>query len=340
MKYRVTSDTNIIVEELDNSKRFLHNTNVYQQFIDIYNKEIFSKLHERLGLSYTIYTIGVDTLQLYSSIEKKDFELIKKIIDTSSIDYTFCLPSNPKYLPSHIQSTTTINICVTSDKVLSNILYKTGYSLIAFNANIKNDIYYTNQQDVFNEYIDTDILIYKNINESYPKGLENSILSINNQKIEILYKGYYDDIFTKSNVVDLSLTDCGNYEDVKFHLVNIMDIPLDEKIKPEYKEIIIKQFQDKYMNNSAFIDFNQSMSNYKNMFSIYVDSSCNGDYEEAIFNMYSIIYQIMKSGCTKILINNIDYIRKENNIFENVLFDRYKLLSSSTIILPFMIFMK
>lgn len=339
MKYRVTSDTNIIVEELDNSKRFLHNTNVYQQFIDIHNREIFSKLHETLGLSYTIYTIGVETLQLYSSIEKEDFELIKKIINTSSIDYTFCLPSNLKYLPSHIQSTT-INICVTSDKALSNILYKTGDSLIAFNANIKNDIYYTNQQDVFNEYIDTDILIFKNINENNPKGLENSILSINNQKIEILYKAYYDDIFIKSNIVDLSPTDCGNYEDMKFHLVNIMDIPLDEKMKPEYRDIIIKQFQNKYINHSAFIDFNQSMSNYKNMFSIYVDSSCNGDYEEAIFNMYSIIYQIMKSGCTKILINNIDYIRKDNNIFENILFDRYKILSSSTIMLPFMIFMK
>ena len=336
MKYRTTSDINNIVEELDKDKRFLLNNNVYLQFIDIHNNSIFSTLHKKLELSYTIYVIGIEALKLYSLLEEEDLKIIKKIIDTSSIDYTFCLPKNSNYLPSHLENST-INICVTKYKILNNILYKMGGSLIAFNANIKNDIYYTNIQDVFNEYIDTDILIYKTQNSS-SSGLENSILTVKNKKIEILHKGYYDNIFTMFDVIDVSLSYHNNYSDMKFYLVDIIDIPLDETMKHEHKDLIIKQFQNKYLDNSAFIDFNQRMLNFRNMFSIYVDSSCEGNYEEAVYNMYSIIYQIMKSGCKEILINNISYTENDYDIFRNILFDKYNTLSYSKLILPFIMF--
>ena len=336
MNFKNTNDLNVIVREIDKEKRFILNNNVYLQFISIFNEKIFSTLHKKLGLSYTIYILSIETLKLYCSIDEHNLEKLKNIVNTSDIDYTFQLPKISKFLPSYIEESN-INICITKNKNLTDIIYKITEPLIGFNANIKNDIYYTNHEDIINEYIDTDIFEYSCGNNNN-KGFENSILSFDNDdnNIIIIHKGYYDKILQNVNISDRFNSDMFKLDFIQIYLVDIIDINLDE-ISQENKNMILNQFKSKYLSNCAFIDFNQKMLNYKHLFSAYVDSSSDGNFEEAIFNFYSIIHQIMKTGINTILINNPDHNVKNNDIFKNILLNKYNHISSS-LVLPYDIF--
>ena len=275
MKFKNTNDLNVIVSEIDKGNRFLLNNNVYLQFISIYNEKIFSTLHKKLGLSYTIYVLSIEALKLYCSIDEKNLEILQIIVNNSNIDYTFQLPKISKFLPLHIEENT-INICITKNKTLSNIICKISEPLIGFNANIKNEIYFTNQEDVSNEYIDTDIYEYNSCNNN--KGFENTILSFDNNIIITIHKGYYDKILQNIDIYDKSVSDISRLDSVQIYLVDIIDINLDEMISKENKFFIINQLKSKYIDNCIFIDFNQKMSNYKNLFPVYVDSSSDGIY--------------------------------------------------------------
>lgn len=59
----------------------------------------------------------------------------------------------------------------------------------------------------------------------------------------------------------------------------------------EFQENIIKSV-DKYLENSALVDFNSLNFKHSNKFGAYVDLSEKGDIKEALFNFYNVIHQL------------------------------------------------
>ena len=178
--------------------------------------------------------------------------------------------------------------------------------------------------------------------ESTVVKLENSELSILRQgfiteyDIKLFYnkycKSHYLKILHKTNVTDnispgqLKSHYCPNKP---LYILNLISYPDDTEFQKNKEEIC--SVTNNYLKNSILIDFNSICFEYKDKFLGYVDLSSNGDFKEAMFNLYNVFHQLNDINCDKILIYNFGNIE---NIYTESIWDKITRASINNIYIP------
>jgi tRNA A37 threonylcarbamoyladenosine synthetase subunit TsaC/SUA5/YrdC len=321
-KYTLTDEQKPLIEYIDQHKRIICLDNVYLQFINIYDKKNLNILYQKCKKSYTLYCLGINEVSLYTELTEDKMKIIHNINDSDN-HLTFRLKTSKTF--QNIINTDEINVCITKNKLLRNIIHKIGNPILGLNANIYNDIYYTNLNNLLKDYVDTDICIYNQENDD-SVGIENSIIKINENTCEYIHKSFIDEHVQKSIFEGINfIPDTKFYfNDIVIYKLHIIDLSNDHFIINQKSNHLFKQ---KFLDNSVFIDFNGKLRNYQDKFYIYVDLSSKGDYKEALFNLYNILYQVKDNKSSLILFNNIDNITSSMIKTENQNYYRNMLLS-------------
>lgn len=104
--------------------------------------------------------------------------------------------------------------------------------------------------------------------------------------------------------------------DKPLYIMNLINYP-DNYCSSEKEEL--SKLTENYLKNSILIDFNGICVKYQNKFLGYVDLSSNGDFKEAMFNLYNVFHQLNDLDCEKILIYNFSIL---SNCYNNTLWDK------------------
>ena len=327
-----TTDIDTIVDSLKDNKRIITLDNVFMQFINLYDVINFNKLLKNIyNPTYTIYCLGISELLLYSQMNEDEMQNLNSIIGIEN--YTFRLKRNNNTCPEHIYQST-IDICITQNKILRDIIHKIGNPIISFNANIYSDLYYTNIDQLLDAYVDTDIDILYDEKTRHNIGLENSVLSLDNTEINVIHRGLMNNINDNTiNGIQLNDTCVIPVDFLKKKYISQLSV-IDININ--YPDSVIKLFKTKYMDNSVFIDFNKQMLKFQHMYDVYVDISPSGCFKEAVFNLYNILHQIKDLKYNTLLLNNIDFNGTNSDEYKNDLKKKYEYISNNKmVILPY-----
>ena len=164
-------------------------------------------------------------------------------------------------------------------------------------------------------------------------GIESTVIKLENLNLTILREGFicYSDLEMFCNKYkNLNLLDKPNLEknispgqflshycpDKPLYILNLINYPNDYFLN-RYEEI--KKLTENYLKNSILIDFNSICVKYQNKFLGYVDLSKNGDFKEAMFNLYNVFHQLNNLSCDKIFIYNFSII---SNCYSKTLWDK------------------
>ena len=79
----------------------------------------------------------------------------------------------------------------------------------------------------------------------------------------------------------------------QLYVLNLLDLSVHINSKHEFSEEL-REHTLKYLDKTVLLDFNGKLAKYENCFGVYVDLSKNGYIEEAIMNLYNVIYQILE----------------------------------------------
>ena len=220
-----------------------------------------------------------------------------------------------------------------SNKIVRKLIQYASVPIAVSSANISGKTSSTCLEHVL-KYFDlnkTTILNDKDYICTY--GIESTVVKIDGSNLTILRKG----IITKSDIeiylskLDLPFNPIIKYNekhdetdlsspgllkshycpDKPLYILNIVDYGDLIDIR-KYKENI-KNVLDEYLDSSILIDFNSLANKYKDKFMGYVDLSVNGDFKEAIFNLYNVFHQVSQIKCKKLFIYNFNYINDQHN---------------------------
>jgi L-threonylcarbamoyladenylate synthase len=161
-------------------------------------------------------------------------------------------------------------------------------------------------------------------------GIESTVIKLENSKISILREGFItrtdldkfcnkinkDNKYNYLNIIkseklennvspgQLSSHYCPNKPLYILNLIDFRGLPEDNLTE-------INKLTENYLKNSVLIDFNSCCFKYTDKFLGYVDLSSNGDFKEAMFNLYNVFHQFNDIECDKIYIYNFSNIDNE-----------------------------
>ena len=219
-----------------------------------------------------------------------------------------------------------------SNKIARKLIQYSSVPIAAPSANISGKTSPTCLDHVLKYFDLHEITILNDKNYICKYGIESTVIKIDGFNLTILRKG----IITKSEIeIYLMKNELLDYKvkynekhdqtelsspgmlkshycpDKPLYILNIVDygnlINIDK-----YKDNI-KNVLDEYLDSSILIDFNSMAYKYKDKFMGYVDLSANGDFKEAIFNLYNVFHQVSKIECKKLFIYNFSHLKNEYN---------------------------
>ena len=164
-------------------------------------------------------------------------------------------------------------------------------------------------------------------------GIESTVIKLENSNLTILREGSicYSDLKNFCDKYEnLSLYDKPNLvenispgqllshycPDKPLYILNLINYPNNYCLSQKEE---LSKLTENYLKNSILIDFNSICGKYQNKFLGYVDLSRNGDFKEAMFNLYNVFHQLNDLNCDKILIYNFSII---SNCYNNTLWDK------------------
>ena len=233
-------------------------------------------------------------------------------------------------------------ICMNSPKnrYIRKILERTNRCIVTLLANNKHSIPITNYKDVYMKYNTYDIPIFDNT-KTQISGMNNTTILIENNTIQLVSRGpiLFETIKNElSNIYgDLNIKykistehPMCIYYDKPIYNFKIMDINIDITNPTIIEEL--KQKTHTMLNKIILIDFHKTHYNNKDAFYGYVDISENGDIEEYINNLYSVLHTIKDTECNKIYITDISFITNDNHYINDII---SMLTKSKNIVIPY-----
>lgn len=229
-----------------------------------------------------------------------------------------------------------VAIRVPNQKTTLNFIKKAGVPIAAPSANISGKTSSTTIEHLKNYFNSKNIGIINDDNYICQYGVESTVIKINENNITILRPGIITKNDIQSSLEDLDESIIVSHQNLKEHdsnspgqdifhycpekpvfILNVVDIDLKYNDSSLEKELMVKTGH--YFKNSILIDFNSLGFKYRKKFLGYVDLSKNGDFKEALYNVYNVFHQINSLDCDKVYIYNFKFIEKELN---NTLWDR------------------
>ena len=150
--------------------------------------------------------------------------------------------------------------------------------------------------------------------------LENGVLTILN-KGAITVKNIKEFVLSKKHLHNLEIVDISHekiktiekntenrltYLNKPFYILNIIDFRGDDLS-------LNMDLVDTYLDNTILIDFNSLGHSYSKKFLGYVDLSREGDFKEALFNIYNVLHELNNIECSRVCIFNFSFIENEYN---------------------------
>lgn len=156
-------------------------------------------------------------------------------------------------------------------------------------------------------------------------GVESTLVKLNNGVLTILREGpitvqhINEFVSTKKHLYDLEIVDRSRLEiqprEIKknatflnkpFYILNIIDFRGEDFS-------LNTELVNTYLDDTILIDFNCLAHSYSKKCLGYVDLSREGDFKEALFNIYNVLHQLNNMECRRVCIFNFSFIENEYN---------------------------
>ena len=233
-------------------------------------------------------------------------------------------------------------ICMNSPKnrYIRKILERTNMCIVTLLANNKHSIPITNYKDVYMNYNTYDIPIFDNT-KAQISGMNNTTILIENNTIQLVSRGSISfetiqhDLHNENNDCTIEyITNIIKPAQIHYskliYTFKVMDIQFDRANDSIISEL--KQKTQTMLNKIILIDFHKTHYNNKDAFYGYVDISENGDIEEYINNLYSVLHTLEQTECSKIYITDISFITSDKYYINDII---TLLTESKNIVIPY-----
>lgn len=331
------SDINRASEDIHNNKLVIFPTEtVYglgaNALSDDAVKKIFDIKRRNLSNPLIVHCLGIyDSLTIcnLNNVENVIFKQLAKSFWPGPL--TMVVKSKGIVSKLVTADSNFVGVRVPNNRTTLSFIRKCGVPIAAPSANISGKTSSTTLEHIKNYFNNKNISIINDENYICKYGIESTIIKIEDNNITILRPGIItkNDLQNNFNKTKLNVNisyknelskivnspgqDVSHYcPDKPVYILNILDININPGDQTLYNEIHSKT--EKLLQHIILIDFNSLCYKFRKKFLGYVDLSNNGDFKEALFNIYNVFHQINSLDCDKIYIFNFKFIEDELNI--------------------------
>ena len=309
--------------------------------------EIFSIKNRPKNNPLIVHCLGYHDSKPLTDLNEKDDYWFKLLADNFWPGPLTIVVKASKILPVNVNCNSGyVAIRSPNHKSIRSIIQYSQTPIAAPSANMSGKVSSTCLDHVKKYFESYKVNIINDDDYISKYGIESTVIKLEDSEISILRHGFITEF-------DLKLF-CNKFDNIKLvdklnlinnispgqinshycpnkplYILNLISYP-DDIILNEKKEEICN-VTDNYLKNSILIDFNSICFEYKDKFLGYVDLSSNGDYKEAMFNLYNVFHQLNDINCDKILIYNFGNIE---NIYTKSLWDKINRASKDSIFIP------
>lgn len=285
-----------------------------------------------------------DILIDISPTERAIFEVLVKSFWPGPV--TFLLKKSKYVSDKCTAGSDYVGITCPQNKVTRDLISTTGVPICASSANISGKLSSSTFQHALNYFKDNRKITILKTETPCLHGVESTIIKIDNNVVSIIRPG----IVTEEEVVgalgnmDVQFEESGLFTKSD-HLVNslyqtdknvvLANFMADDSLNKSLSKFNIMKSIDYYLMTSVFIDFGGLNVKMMDKFHGYVDLSESGDPKEALFNMYSVLHQLIDIDCSNIIIFNF-YKNKPGHY--KTLYDRLsRCCNGKEVIIPYIV---